>query len=370
MLHNRRMLFNLYSDTMFSPKVPSAQAYMMVQIFVTDFGWSQNYAKSCKSQAHDALCLLFAWEGVPPKRIVDGAKEMKLGEFAWICNEATCYLWGTEPYSPWANSTKRKIRELKKGAARKLTRSGDCGALCWSMNHSHTAHDIYQLDGCVPGMVISGETADISPFCEFGFWDWVKFREDNVAFPDDQVVLGKYLGPNIDVEPVVMQHVMKANGKHENRSTLRQLTPEEHMHELARVLCRKHNSTGVPVGTVHKQPAIDTHVYKVLFPDGCTKELATNTIAEALYAQCNPDGNQYIMLDTIMDFRKNPNVAISRNNQVKIDSSTSWQKLLDLKESHPLQVAEFALAAGIADEPAFNWWVSWVLKKRDRIISL
>eukprot|EP00804_Cyclotella_cryptica_P031315 CCRYP_011111-RA/>CCRYP_011111-RA protein AED:0.45 eAED:0.56 QI:0/0/0/1/0/0/2/0/108 len=45
-------------------------------------------------------------------------------------------------------------------------------------------------------------------------------------------------------------------------------------------------------------------------------------------------------------------------------------KLLDLKESHPLQVAEFAFAAQIADEPAFNWWVNWVLKKRDRIISL
>ncbi|KAL7475906.1 LOW QUALITY PROTEIN: hypothetical protein ACHAW6_001802 [Cyclotella cf. meneghiniana] len=41
-----------------------------------------------------------------------------------------------------------------------------------------------------------------------------------------------------------------------------------------------------------------------------------------------------------------------------------------LKESHPLQVAEFALAAGIANESAFNWWVTWVLKKRDRIISL
>ena len=37
---------------------------------------------------------------------------------------------------------------------------------------------------------------------------------------------------------------------------------------------------------------------------------------------------------------------------------------------HPLQVAEFALATGIADEPAFNWWVSWILKKRDQIISL
>ncbi|KAL7490175.1 LOW QUALITY PROTEIN: hypothetical protein ACHAW6_015910 [Cyclotella cf. meneghiniana] len=27
-----------------------------------------------------------------------------------------------------------------------------------------------------------------------------------------------------------------------------------------------------------------------------------------------------------------------------------------LKESHALQVAEFALAMGIADEPTFNWW--------------
>eukprot|EP00804_Cyclotella_cryptica_P016150 CCRYP_004245-RA/>CCRYP_004245-RA protein AED:0.42 eAED:0.42 QI:0/-1/1/1/-1/0/1/0/129 len=52
------------------------------------------------------------------------------------------------------------------------------------------------------------------------------------------------------------------------------------------------------------------------------------------------------------------------------DGSTSWQKLSDLKESHPLQVAEFAFAAQIANEPAFNWWVNWVLKKRDRIISL
>ncbi|KAL7477739.1 hypothetical protein ACHAW6_003535, partial [Cyclotella cf. meneghiniana] len=32
--------------------------------------------------------------------------------------------------------------------------------------------------------------------------------------------------------------------------------------------------------------------------------------------------------------------------------------------------AEFALAAGIVDEPALNWWVSLVLKKRDRIVSL
>ncbi len=113
--------------------------------------------------------------------------------------------------------------------------------------------------------------------------------------------------------------------------------------------------------------------------------------SEALYAQCNPDGNQYVLLDFIVDYQRDLDVAVRRNDQVKIingkkvvsrstqgwelccewkDGSTSWQKLSDLKELHPLQVAEFALATGIADKPAFNWWVSWVLKKRERIISL
>ncbi|KAL7474777.1 hypothetical protein ACHAW6_000733 [Cyclotella cf. meneghiniana] len=205
--------------------------------------------------------------------------------------------------------------------------------------HSHTAHDIFQLNGNVPNMVA--------------------------------LVLGTYLGPSIDVVPEMMQHSMKANGKYEDRSTLHQLTANEHM-----VLHQKHDLNGVPVGTAHKQPAMDTHVYEVRFQDGCTKELAVNTIAEAFYAQCEPDGNQYIMLDAIMDCRKNSDVAISWNDQVKIvdgkkvvscstrgwelccewkNGSTSWQKLSDLKESHPLQVAEFVLAVGIANEPGFNW---------------
>ncbi|KAL7481617.1 hypothetical protein ACHAW6_007296 [Cyclotella cf. meneghiniana] len=128
---------------------------------------------------------------------------------------------------------------------------------------------------------------------------------------------------------------------------------------------------------------MDTRVYEVHFPDGHIKELAMNTIAGALYAQCNPDGNQYLMLEAIVDNRKNPDVAISLNDQVKIvngkkvvsHSTRGWKLCCEWKdgnlmESHPLQVAEFSLAVGIADEPAFNWWVTWVLKKRVRIISL
>ena len=34
-----------------------------------------------------------------------------------------------------------------------------------------------------------------------------------------------------------------------------------------------------------------------------------------------------------------------------------------------MQTAEFAVVQGIGHEPAFNWWVKHVLKKRDRIIA-
>ena len=46
-----------------------------------------------------------------------------------------------------------------------------------------------------------------------------------------------------------------------------------------------------------------------------------------------------------------------------------WLPLAELKESIPVDVAEFAVARSIQDEPAFRWWVPHTLKKRDAIIS-
>ena len=39
-----------------------------------------------------------------------------------------------------------------------------------------------------------------------------------------------------------------------------------------------------------------------------------------------------------------------------------------MKESYPVEVAEYAEAVGISDEPAFSWLTAHVLKKRQRII--
>ena len=47
----------------------------------------------------------------------------------------------------------------------------------------------------------------------------------------------------------------------------------------------------------------------------------------------------------------------------------SWHRLADIKESYPVQLAEYAVANGIDHEPAFKWWVKKTLKRKERTIS-
>ena len=50
------------------------------------------------------------------------------------------------------------------------------------------------------------------------------------------------------------------------------------------------------------------------------------------------------------------------------DETTSWIPLKDLKESNPVEVAEYAAANKLLTEPAFAWWCKYVLRQRDRVI--
>ena len=51
------------------------------------------------------------------------------------------------------------------------------------------------------------------------------------------------------------------------------------------------------------------------------------------------------------------------------DGSTQWLDLKDLKDSNPIEVAEYAVANKISEEPAFAWWVQTCLRKRHRTIN-
>ena len=49
------------------------------------------------------------------------------------------------------------------------------------------------------------------------------------------------------------------------------------------------------------------------------------------------------------------------------DGSIDWVPMIDMKHSYPIETAEYALANGLEEEPAFKWWVRHTLKKRDRL---
>ncbi len=48
---------------------------------------------------------------------------------------------------------------------------------------------------------------------------------------------------------------------------------------------------------------------------------------------------------------------------------TDWLPLRDVKESNPIELAEYAIACKIDHEPAFRWWVPLVIQKRHRMIN-
>jgi hypothetical protein len=440
MLRYRRLPCVMYTNTAFCHhKYKSPRGSIGCQLFATDFGWSRAFPLRQKKDAHEALSLVFRRDDVPHKIVCDGAKESKNSTFHKKCKEAGCGFSVTEPYSPWQNTCEREIREVKKGVARTLVgtkapiRTWDRCMEWESAVRSLTALDIYQLNGRVPHALISGETPDISQHCEFGFWQWVMFRDNTAHWPEPPLSLGKYLGPSIDVDGSLCATILKGNAKWVDRTTFKALTTaklmdanlvrqreeflkaahqrlgkkvtesncgpdgldlvppgEEHAlyedvdgpsfpelddelpeaevsgdyymnahvmlpvgptEERARVLRRKRDSDGNPIGVAHRNPVLDTRVYEVQFPDGRTEEVAANVIAQALYSQCDPDGNEFVLLDSIVDWRKDDS-AVKLKDQARIvdgkkvikrstkgwelccewrNGSTSWQSLKDLE---------------------------------------
>ena len=67
---------------------------------------------------------------------------------------------------------------------------------------------------------------------------------------------------------------------------------------------RKRMADGSLVGKSNTNPILDTRTYEVEFPDGQTAELAANVIAQNMYAMCDIEGNQYLLLEGIVDHRK------------------------------------------------------------------
>ena len=107
-------------------------------------------------------------------------------------------------------------------------------------------------------------------------------------------------------------------------------------------------------------------------------------------AQVADEGNRQVLMKEIIDYRTNGQEVkhqdafittktgskqrreTTKGWEILIewkDGSTNWVTLKDVKESYPVQLAEFAISNRIAEEPACAWWVPFMMKKRNRILA-
>jgi hypothetical protein len=264
---------------------------------------------------------------------------------------------------------------------------------------------IYATNGQVPETIMTGTTADISHISEFGWYDWVMFRDNTPTFPEDNIVLGQYLGPATDVGGMMTAKILKENGQFIYHSTLQHLTkeetdgpahkdmrrrfdksiedilgpgtadtdfdpedltpkyrpydedfdfgikgkddtpPEEVTPEtgdsylnaeislskggtLARgqVVQQKRDADGIPTGKASSNPVLDTRTYEVEFDNGDVTEFTANMIAQAMYAQCDIDGNQYLLLDQFVDHRKDDTAITLTKQTVHHDNGRTYRR--------------------------------------------
>ena len=82
-------------------------------------------------------------------------------------------------------------------------------------------------NGQVPETIMKGSTADISHIAEFGWYDWVMFRDNKPTFPNDRLTLSHYLGPAINMGTALTAKILNENGQFVCHSTLQHLTAEE-----------------------------------------------------------------------------------------------------------------------------------------------
>ena len=166
--------------------------------------------------------------------------------------------------------------------------------------------------------------------------------------------------------------------------------PHGESEELVKVIRRPVDVNGEFIGTTSDTRVINTCVYDVEFQDGFIKYYSANVIAENMLSQVDSEGYHSKLLKSISMHskdkfpveKKDILLVTKRDNRVQRKTTIVWKFLYDwkdgsqtwvplklLKESNPVEVAEYVKARNINDDPAFAWWVPYTLRNRDRIIS-
>ena len=90
--------------------------------------------------------------------------------------------------------------------------------------------------------------------------------------------------------------------------------------EMARghVVAQSHDASGNVMGRAHVYTIMNTRMHQVEFAEGKVTELTANIISESMYAQYDADGNEYLLLDMLVDYYKDNKGIFLTDHQTSI----------------------------------------------------
>ena len=148
---------------------------------------------------------------------------------------------------------------------------------------------------------------------------------------------------NIDAETLIFEpYEDDSDDPHGHTPDIDDVTPEEAENYVGesvmlpiegdiragKVTRRARDRDGNLVGTSNQMPILDTRLYEVEFIDSRTAEFSANAITEHMYAQCDPDGNQYLLLDAITDHQKDSSAVLIVDQYITVNSRQHHRKTM------------------------------------------
>jgi hypothetical protein len=226
------------------------------QVFATKDLFVAAYPMESKSLAGEGLRQFTHDYGRPEHLTFDGSKEQggKKTEFMRNIRKYAIDYKITEPERPNHNFAEGVIREVRKKWFRIMVkkkvpkRLWDYGFRWVCEIQNRTSNSSRGLDGRCPLEKITGELVDITKYLDFGFYDWVWYKE-NAGLEETKI--SRWLGVSHHVGPLMSYWVLTPEGQIMSRTTVQrvtnlELTSAENMARMAEFTAAISTKAGDP----------------------------------------------------------------------------------------------------------------------------
>ena len=120
-----------------------------------------------------------------------------------FCDQVSTTLRVLDTGTLWANRSEPYIRFLKEAVRRYMCQSNlPMSLLCYCTDRRAKINNailrpLFQAQGRSPHVCTFGVQGDISNICNFGWYEWVYYR-DAGSFPENKEKIGRVLGPTVN----------------------------------------------------------------------------------------------------------------------------------------------------------------------------